>query len=272
MQNLTHLGRPIDLRFASNRFAAGASLALGLIAFLTASGGTTDRLLAAGVVALAGFLSWALGRELDPDRPLTANLATVAGGAMALAFEGTGLGPLFLLLVAARVLAGTTGLAPTLPDLVFLVVVAALLARTPSGWVGGIALAFALARDVSLPDPAPPRQLLWAGATALGVAVVAGIQSSLGAWTAPTPTQWAVVAAGLIGAVLVVRPEPVASHADLTLAPLSDQRLLWARGTVVAGLVLATLVAGGFAVSSVAPAWATVAVTGAVRMGRPRPA
>ncbi|GAA5501658.1 hypothetical protein Dxin01_01395 [Deinococcus xinjiangensis] len=60
------LPRAIDLRYPSNRFAAG-----GLVVGVLLSRGW-GRALGNG---LAGFSAWAMARELDPDYPDTANAA-----------------------------------------------------------------------------------------------------------------------------------------------------------------------------------------------------
>ena len=73
LQRLTGLDRSIDLRLPSNLFALVAALIAGAIV-VVGRGSISE------VIASAGwaFTSWALGRELDPDRPLTAALASSA--------------------------------------------------------------------------------------------------------------------------------------------------------------------------------------------------
>jgi hypothetical protein len=74
---LTGLDRAIDPRLPSNLFALGAASAGGLSAALMHESPAT-------VASSAGlvFSTWALARELDPDRPLTAAIA--ASGVLAL--------------------------------------------------------------------------------------------------------------------------------------------------------------------------------------------
>ena len=70
---------------------------------------------------VGSFLGWALAREIDPDRPNSAALSGALTGA-AIALGGASLLlPVALILVTARVLHRSTGLPPTLLDLVALI-------------------------------------------------------------------------------------------------------------------------------------------------------
>jgi hypothetical protein len=116
-RQLTSLARKLDFRLWSNRFAVAVTLAAGIIAAL----------LQAPIVSVISsaawaFFSWALARELDPDAPLTAAIASAAvlvlillspeARAMSLeAFLVTG-----LLVQAARVSLNSTGYALSKAD------------------------------------------------------------------------------------------------------------------------------------------------------------
>ncbi|ULH17296.1 hypothetical protein MF271_18230 (plasmid) [Deinococcus sp. KNUC1210] len=111
------LGRPLDLNYPSNRLAlygAGGAILLGLVlkrSWRQALG-----------IGGAAFLGWATARELDPDYPDTAALALgLAGAASVIAsFEHTeqaqAVLPGFAALSSVRLLVGTVGPVPTLPD------------------------------------------------------------------------------------------------------------------------------------------------------------
>ncbi len=71
LQRFTSLDRAIDLRYGSNWYALLITIAAGvLMGFLGAS--------VSLIISSAAwvFLTWALGRELDPDKPLTAAIAS----------------------------------------------------------------------------------------------------------------------------------------------------------------------------------------------------
>jgi hypothetical protein len=81
LQRFTGLDRGMDLRLASNQYAVIAPLIAGAIT--TASRGS-----ALEVIGTAGwtFTTWSLARELDPDQPLTATLASASVFALATSY------------------------------------------------------------------------------------------------------------------------------------------------------------------------------------------
>ncbi len=116
-QPLTSLDRSIDLNYPSNRFALAIAILAACVAFFL---GSSWLVLISS--ALWVFATWALGRELDPDHPLTANIASgcvvvllaLHPGSRALAFQAlcaTG-----VLMLCARASLGTTGRALTWLD------------------------------------------------------------------------------------------------------------------------------------------------------------
>ncbi len=109
-QPLTSLDRSIDLKYPSNRFALLIALVAACVAFFLGSPWL-------GVIssALWAFATWALGRELDPDHPLTAILGSSCV-VLLLAFQPTPRALAFealcatgVLTLTARAALGTTG-------------------------------------------------------------------------------------------------------------------------------------------------------------------
>lgn len=255
VERFTHLGRPVDPRSPSNLFAVAVSLAAGLAGWLVVGtiGGALSSLLAA-------FLAWALGRELDPDRPWTAGVAAVGAGAVSLAFPPEA-GALAVVLVAARIVVRSTGLPPTTLDLVAVTALAAFFARSPSGWAAGMALAFALARDTTLPQPAERTQLGFAAATAVLVTLIASFSDALGGpWMAPDAYEVTIAALGVIAGVTLPREIPI-SECDMTRASFTPERLTWARWTALGALVLAGVAGGGPAIGGMAAGWTALVAT-----------
>ncbi len=114
------LGRPVDLRVPTNRAIAVLSF-LGLLAG-SVTGQVRGLVWSEAVLqglAWAGsiFFSWALGRELDPDHPSSAFLAS-AGGLAGSILLGP---PSFLLslwiLLSARMITRSTGSEPGILDI-----------------------------------------------------------------------------------------------------------------------------------------------------------
>jgi hypothetical protein len=139
INQLTGLARPLDFRYPSNVF----------IATLTAGTATALLFLTNPINAIFGagwaFLTWSLGRELDPDQPLTATLAS-SGVALLLCFNPevrglalAGLCATGTLMMAARAALGSTGLALKPNDVLllgFAPTVAQLLSGAPLSGLG----------------------------------------------------------------------------------------------------------------------------------------
>ena len=75
LQRGTGLYRRVDLAYPSNRLALIVSIIAGTLVALI----TRDFLIAVSC-GVTTFSTWALGRELDPDRPRTANLSAITVG------------------------------------------------------------------------------------------------------------------------------------------------------------------------------------------------
>jgi hypothetical protein len=126
---LTGLPRNIDLAFPSNRFAVIVSFAVTVALAIISRDGAIALL--SGVTS---FFAWALGRELDPDRPRTANLSAITVGLVLgvlaindrLLLHDLLLGAIVTvaLMVNARVMTRTTGLSATAFDAATLLAVA----------------------------------------------------------------------------------------------------------------------------------------------------
>lgn len=268
MKRFTHLGRPIDIRHPSNLFAVAASAVVGILAFLLADGEGLDRAWEAVLFAVAAFLAWALGREIDPDRHATATASLVAGGLLAVALDVAAPGAILLVMSAARITARTTGLAPKVSDLVVVSVAGVVLASDVAGWAGAMILAFAVVRDATLPEPAPPHQA-WFGA---GIAVLASVwawtQDAFGSWQTPDLTSWGLIGAGLLGAAIASQPEPVSSTCDLRGEELHHARIRWARFQTLIAAALAVVVGGADGARGLAVVWVTLTVAGIIRLTR----
>ncbi|MFP3953309.1 MAG: hypothetical protein ACLFVS_04195 [Candidatus Acetothermia bacterium] len=126
----TAIGRPLDPSYPSNLFImifSGAGMVGFALSEFLLSGGALDSL-AFGVRAGLGiFLTWALGRELDPDNPATATVSSV-GIVGPIALWGTpGLLVAAWSLFILRVLNRTTGLKANLGDTIFITALSGLL-------------------------------------------------------------------------------------------------------------------------------------------------
>lgn len=256
---LTSLWRQLSLRNRSHLVVLGFSglASGGFLVFQILDGGTLLEAVPPAVnFGVMLFLAWAIAREIDPDFPRSALVA--AGAAAAILPGGSApAGTSVALLLALRIVTRSPGKAPTLPDLVILPLLSAVVAWTPRGWLGGAAVAVALVVDARMPDPAGRRN--YAGAVAVAVAALA-VALSAGTlrvgFTVPTPLGWAALAGGLLAFPAMRRyvPQSVQDRSGSRITPgrLRAGRLI-ALGTGAAGLGLF----GGAAAPLLAGMWAS---------------
>ncbi len=174
--------RPLDLEQFTDRWALGSLFAFGGAGYFW---GGWPEAVQSGLVA---YLSWALSRELDPDHPLSANLAALAGGSLAWALQPD-VGVLLVVLLVAKVMVGSSGLSPARWEAGVLGALAMVLAVTPTGWWAAVAMAAALFLDTLTPPHAPSAHRFVAGGVALGGTIVYLLLGEADHWW------WAQVAA-----------------------------------------------------------------------------
>jgi hypothetical protein len=254
------IGRPIDLHYASNRFALAAATVSGLAWagwkwFRYADAG--EAMLRGAVGFAAAFLAWALARELDPDRPWVAGVAAVAASAVL----GAGVPSLLVAataLLAARVTARTTGRPPGIGDMFVLAGLAGWAGSTDAGVPAGLIVAAVLAADRWLPGGAH-RWSPAAGVLAAGAATAAGILwGAAPAPGLPSGAEWVVVVMAVPAVAGLGRPREVVSTGDQTGDPLDPRRVRAGRLAVFTAALGAFAWAGGPGLTSGSVVWAAL--------------
>lgn len=211
-------------------------------------------------LALSAFLGWALARELDPDDPSSATLAAVAAPILTWWAGPTTVAAMAALLILTRLVARTTGKAPTGFDQVVLVILGLWASRSLSGWLLALGLSFAVARDVRLPGSTSRLQLI----TALAIGFASTISLAL---STPAPDRdWTVAllaftAIALLSGATLRITRPPTSTGDLTGSPLDVTRIRSARRHVVMLCAAACLVLGASAAVGLVPALAALVAT-----------
>lgn len=239
----THLGRRLDLSLTSNRLIIGLT-ALFAIAGAAAwlSGDAPDAWLA----PVHTFIVWALVRELDPDRQLTALVAAgFAGVWVLLGYEPAGALALGGLLLAGRIVLNPVGLSLLNTDLIAMAVAATVVSFTAAGWVAGSGIALALYIDARMSEQPRPASLFASAGAAVGATAMATVTSAL-------PDKLSVieplvvVSIGLLALAIVVRdPLPVLSPVDHTDAKrMSTERLHASRTLTVVLVFVSALLMG----------------------------
>ena len=261
---LTIIVRSIDLRYRSNRAIAFVALVAGVLGLFGVGPDTLEPGWRSAVgLGAAAILTWALGRELDPDEPISALVgAVVAIGITAM------LGPVelmvfFGLVATARILLRSVGPPPTILDMAALGVLGILLGSRPGGWPIALTLAFAVARDRTLPgEPGRFGRLtaLVIAAGSTGMAVTSGV----GIWISPTGLEWGIVIAGLVAGSLIKPIQPL-SPTDVGGMVLLGRRLASARRITMAALVLTVAFSGAAGVVAVGAAYGVLVAVFAVQ-------
>jgi hypothetical protein len=231
------LARHIDPGIPSNRLAIVGTLTAALVVGLANLFGV-DTGLAPFSAAIGVFLSWAIARELDPDRPVAAAIAMPASVLLLIL-----LGPSSLLvstgvLLGLRMTAGTVGAPLRSLDIAGIVVISALLGTTPLGIVG-VAV---LVAGVLVDEPHVKRSIAIIAASTTGffaAALIAGVEWT---WTVPTPVGWAALAVGTVAAISVIPAATPSSPTDRQSGLIRSERVTAARVAagvaVLAGFVL----------------------------------
>lgn len=225
-RSVTGIGRPLDFSYATNRWITAISVAAGLVASVLAfAGGTAwlDSIIDGALTGGTVFLTWAMGREVDPDHPISAFLAVALVLTAVVAYELPSLVLALWMLMALRIVNHTTGLPPSLPDSVgflFLTgyvvtwsVAAAVICASSfvlNAWLGGRSR----------------RNLILA---AIGLALAA-LPWSDTTWLPATDALVAAVAVGVVFGAVILRYRVVASRGDSTDAPLDPRRVRAAQG------------------------------------------
>jgi hypothetical protein len=254
--------RPLDLRSPWNR----AILVLSVLSGAVGAGLTLvhDRDLILAIQAGGNtFLSWALGRELDPDRQESAILAAILGAAWALVGLPTALLPFIVLLLASRLLVETTGRRPLPTDLGAMAALATIISFTPLGWMMGFGLAIAIYVDDLMAEEHKRAALLAAVGGAVGASGVATLAGAFpGALPPVRPLLVASLGVLVLIAVLREPVDPVSFVDSRNKRFLRRQRLQAGRATAGLLIFFAALLSGETA-TTVVPMAMVLAISSA---------
>lgn len=249
------ISRGFDLSYPSNRFVLVATPALGVVAgliTLIAGDGWSAAFRNGFSAGGATFLAWTLGRELHPDHPGVAALAALLAP-LGVLRAGPDLLAAALVLLGARVMAGTTGRVLRWFDVAFFVAVATPVAFRASGpavlTTTAVALGIVLARQ--------ERRRLETAVTTLVLLGLAAL-----AWTRFEPAfdvdPW-FIAPAVLGLAALIGPRRVAVGTDREGGIISPSRVRAARA-------FAWLAAAGAALAlppaAMAPVWVALAAVG----------
>jgi hypothetical protein len=257
--------RGLDLRLPSNLFVLGGFFvaAAGMAVFRLVTNDAGDALRDGLQAGFSVLLSWAMARELDPDRASSATVAAPVGFLVFLS-GSTNLGAVTALLFALRVTGDTPGVAPTVLDLVWLPGLAAYAARVAGGVPAAAALAGGLIWD-GLRRRRPAEVVVGCAAAAGALAVGVFRHTLAPAFASPSVVQWAILVAGGAGAVVTLRLRAPNAAGDRSHRRLDADRVRVARGLAVATGVATVAWIGGPAAQALVGLWAALIGVGVAR-------
>ena len=260
ISRVTSIGRPVDLRYPTNR-------AIFILSFAVAAGGTLYRLLGHKQLLQSAqwgfkagftvFLAWALCRELDPDNDLAAFVGaglTVFG---VLLWGFPSFLVLFWLLVIIRVVNRTAGLAAKTMDSLAVVILGGVVVFQGQ-WGLGLVTALALFLDFCLPAP-HKRQLFFAGLVVLSTVLIVVLKQDY--WI-KGELYWSMggLALGLSAVFVPVmfKSRALKSIGDETGGPLSPTRIMAGQGLALLSGIQVALWSGAEGLLSLLPLWAAI--------------
>lgn len=269
LYRLTSLARSVDLSRPTNRLITVLSLlVIPLAATLAVLLGRSvgGAIMAAATLALFVFLTWALGRELDPDHDPAAFVGTALALLPITVLGRPSLAAVLLVLLLLRIVNRTVGPpAKPIDSLAILVLVALTLSR--GQWMLGVAAVAALALDAVLPRPYRPHL-----AAALVVLLLMGWLGlrHAGGWELRAPggaSRLALITA--IPYLRVIAAPAAASLSDAGAQPLDPRRARAAQIVGLATLAGAVWLGGLVSLRDLSPLWAAIVGCGLASLARP---
>jgi len=269
LNDFTALARiPIDPSYPTNRAIAVLTTVVTIAgAILHLLRGTTplESVLWGIAAGLAVFLTWALGRELDPDHDLSAFVGAGLVFIALLLVDAPSLLLILWLLSVLRTVNRTVGLPAKPLDSLWVLGLSAWL--TWQGyWMVGLVTAVAFLLDGLLPPPLR-RQLLASGLAFLATVILSIFHGERAMETEPTMLV-VVLSIAVVGLFLpvVATTREVEAVGDATRAPLIPRRV---RTAQVLALLIALLFAwwdGASGVVALLPLWAAMIGVGVYRL------
>lgn len=267
IERFTHLGRPVDPAYPTNAAIAALSVAtlitVSLWQLLYLDNGFMAGLIQGGRLAGVVFLTWALGREVDPDANIVAFLAIVPAVVLSVLVGAPDFSLLFLALLLLRVVNRSIGLPAKRSDSLLVLALASWLAWS-GAWYGLMFTAVAFMLDSVLVNPLPHHR--WFGLAA-SVAAVWSQPRFLGGSQAWPGFVTGMVAAGGIGLLLLLLFTPYPSSVgDLLAVPVNCKRLQAARIVGFFLALFAVLSQGMQGLAQLSPVLVVIAVAGCYRL------
>lgn len=257
------LSRTLDPRVPSNRNILILAVLAGILVALhrlAAGLPLVDVALQSTAAGIMTTLTWAIGRELDPDYNLSAYIAALLMVIALLAGLVSHILLTLLMVASLRVVNRTTGLPVRLTDALALSALSALIIWLDGFWMAGILLSAAFALDALLPRPNMPHSLIYSAlALTTAVAVTALIDVPIWNRVISEPTGVATILVSLLYVMVVLRAAPqLTSTGDYDGQPLVYRRVLAGQLLALVAVMVFELRAGMTGVLVLLPVWAAL--------------
>ncbi len=241
IKHFTALGRPIVFDCITNRLIVYVTLSVLAIFFIfqvRTAVPTLEALASSAGLAFAVFLTWAIGREIDPAYEWSAFIALPATVVGLFILGPAGVLPLFFILLFSRILNGSTGVQAKIGDSLLLIFLAVLL-FTNETISAPLILAAVFFFD-ALCEPANRKQYLFAAVSLVTFFSCLFILNGTSAFVETLYPEGAAILAVLGAAVLIVSrlTGEKTVPADKTQAVIRKERMHLAR------LIPAVFIAG----------------------------
>jgi uncharacterized membrane protein YjjP (DUF1212 family) len=269
LTDITALGRtPIDPSYPTN-------LAIGALTLLVAIAGAILRLLSGAALlesvqwgigaGLVVFLTWALGRELEPDHDLSAFVGAGLVLIAQLIFESPSLLVIFWLLLILRIVNRTVGLPAKPLDSLGVLGLSAWLAWQ-GYWMVGLVAAVGFLLD-GLLSPPLRHHLFVSGLAFVATLILSVFHGDIAMESGPT-TAVVIASAVMAGLFLVVIATSRESQAvgDATGKPLSPRRVQAGQFLALLTALLLAWWAGASGMVALLPLWAAMTGVGLYRL------
>jgi hypothetical protein len=260
ISDITSLGRVIDPRYPTNLAILLISILAGGVVFgLSISTGEDflASIIAAFPLGISVFLTWAIGREIDPEHDLAAfvGLLLVIPGYWLLGTPD--LVMVLTVLLLLRMLTRTTGLQPKLLDSFTILAFGTLLVLR-GNWFFGFVCAVALFLDSRLPEPG--RQNLFFSGLMIAITLVAVgfLQPPLPQFEI-VPAELAIIAGSILLFIpLIIQTRKIGVICDFQPEKLNPIRVQAGQILAITVAVISWLLAGRAAFTSLLPLWSSL--------------
>ena len=228
MEKISSISRPLDMNYPSNKLISLLGVVVAVLGAVSQSTRGFSFLDSASWGIQAGltvFLSWTLSRELDPDYPNSAALSAAISILGITFFFLPSLGTIFWLLLLLRILNRSTGLQPTLLDLIGLLGLAVWISLDGS-WQYLAATAAALLVDNLLSEKENSR-LIFSALAALSAGLLSIFRQN--ARLFPADITWypflIILAVAVLFLPVILRSRKVSSRCDQTQERIQPRRV-----------------------------------------------